>query len=100
MAARTYWVYIIASQTRVLYIGVTNDLVRRVDEHRRGAFAGVSKQYRVNRLVHYEQTNDVRAALAREKQLKGWRRSKKTALIDALNPGWDDLSLSVDPRLL
>jgi putative endonuclease len=89
-------VYILASQTRVLYIGITNDLVRRVDAHRRGIVPGFSQKYRVRRLVFYEQTADVRAALTREKQLKGWRRSKKLALIEASNPSWQDHWDSVD----
>jgi putative endonuclease len=87
-----YFVYILASRTRVLYVGVTNDLERRLWQHKRHAIDGFTARYNVVRLVHFEQTNDVRAAIAREKQLKGWRREKKIALIEAANPQWKDLS--------
>jgi putative endonuclease len=89
-------VNILASQTRVLYVGITNDLVRRVDAHRRSLIPGFTQKYRVSRLVFYERTTDVRSALAREKQLKGWRRSKKVALIEASNRTWQDRWDSVD----
>ena len=93
---RQCYVYIMASISRVLYIGVTNDLRRRVEEHKAGAVQGFTKRYNVNRLVHFEATEDVRAALEREKELKMWRRSKKIALIEKENPGWRDLSLEWD----
>ena len=96
MASRSYWIYIIASQTRVLYVGVTNDLVRRIDSHRRGEFSGFSRKYRVRRLVYYELAPSAQAAIAREKQLKGWRRSKKVALIEGSNRTWADLWDSID----
>ncbi len=88
-----FYVYILANvrgQRPVLYVGVTNDLARRVNEHRinRAGFVG---RYNVTTLVHAERTSDVRAAIAREKQLKGWSRAKKIALIDAANPDWRDL---------
>ncbi len=92
IANRTYYVYIMASRSRTLYIGVTNDLERRVLEHQPGALGGFTQKYNVNRLIYYEESNDVQAAIAREKQLKGWRRSKKLALIELANPEWDDLS--------
>ena len=85
-----------ASISRVLYIGVTNDLRRRVLEHKSGEMEGFTKRYNVNRLVHFEATADVRAALEREKEFKMWRRSKKIALIEGENPGWRDLSLEWD----
>ena len=88
---KSYYVYILASLSGVLYTGVTNDLLRRVWQHRNDAVDGFSKQYRVHRLVHFEQTPDVYGAIAREKQIKGWRRSKKVALIEAGNPGWEDM---------
>lgn len=88
---RTYCVYIMSSRTRVLYIGVTNNLVRRVSEHKRKLMPGFTRRYNVTRLVYYECTNDVRAAIAREKQLKGWLRIRKIALIESMNPEWDDL---------
>ncbi|NQU38726.1 MAG: GIY-YIG nuclease family protein [Lentisphaerae bacterium] len=78
-----------------LYIGVTNSLVRRVSEHRRGETPGFSTRYNTNRLVCYERFNDVRDAIAREKQLKGWSRSKKEALINAMNPQWTDMAVVV-----
>ena len=93
---RQYYVYIMASISRVLYVGVTNDLRRRVAEHKAGEIAGFTKRYNVNRLVHFEATGEVRVALEWEKELKLWRRSKKTALIERENPGWRDLSLEWD----
>ena len=89
----SYYVYIMASATNYsVYIGVTNDLVRRVYEHKTHADpASFTSQYKIEKLVYFEQTTDVRAALEREKQLKGWRRSKKNALIDKMNPQWRDL---------
>jgi len=93
---RQYYVYIMASISRVLYVGVTNDLLRRVLEHKAGEVEGFTKRYNVNRLVHIEATSDVRAALEREKELKRWRRSKKIDLIEKSNPGWKDLSLEWD----
>jgi putative endonuclease len=87
---RQYWVYILASRTRRLYIGVTNDLNRRVAQHRQGVH-GFTARYQIKRLVYYETTGDIRAAIAREKQLKGWLRSRKLALISGANPAWEDL---------
>jgi putative endonuclease len=89
---RTYYVYIMASSTCTLYVGVTNDLERRVFEHKQGLVPGFTRRYGVKRLVHYEDTNDVSVAIAREKQIKGWRRSKKVDLVESMNPGWRDLS--------
>ena len=74
-----------------MYIGVTNSLNRRVREHRDGRIVTTAR-YRIERLVYVETTDDVRAAIAREKQLKGWLRKRKLALITATNPGWDDLA--------
>jgi len=88
---RTYYVYILASRSRSLYIGVTNNLVRRLRQHRDGQVLTTAK-YRTVRLVFVETTDDVVAAIAREKQLKGWLRKKKLAFIQAANPGWDDLA--------
>ena len=92
IANRTYYVYIMASRSKTLYIGVTNDLERRVREHQTGATRGFTQKYNVHRLLYYEESSDVQAAIAREKQLKGWRRSKKLALIESANPEWDHLS--------
>ena len=89
----TYYVYILASDTNVtLYTGVTRDLVRRVYEHRHHSDPGsFTARYNVKKLVYFEQTTDVKAALEREKQIKGYRRAKKNALIDDMNPMWTDL---------
>ena len=89
---RTYYVYIMASRSRVLYVGVTNDLTRRVDEHKRGLNAGFTSRYRVTRLVHFEEFGDIRDAIAREKEIKGWKRLRKTCLVEGRNPTWDDLA--------
>lgn len=90
----SYWVYILASRSRVLYVGVTNDLARRVAEHRAGEGGAFTKRYRVHRLVHAEEHRDVRDAIAREKTLKGWTRARKVALVEAANPEWADLGAS------
>jgi putative endonuclease len=82
-----------SSRTHTLYIGVTNDLIRRVEEHRSGEFAGFTAKYKINRLVYFEQHEEIGIAIAREKQLKNWRREKKLALIRSYNPGWIDLGL-------
>ena len=92
---RTFFVYILASRSRTLYIGVTNDMARRLAQHR-AARVGFTARYHCARLVLVETTPDARSAIAREKQLKNWRREKKLALIEATNPGWDDLA-SADP---
>ncbi|MEO8935681.1 MAG: GIY-YIG nuclease family protein [Burkholderiaceae bacterium] len=89
----SYYVYIVASSSRVLYVGVTNDLVRRVFEHRQHFVEGFTKKYRCTRLVYFEEGGDVIAAIGREKQIKGWRREKKIALIAVFNPKWHDLYL-------
>jgi len=89
---RFYYVYILASRSRVLYIGITSRLAQRVREHHSGDFGGFTADYRVHRLVYFERFVDVRAAISREKQLKRWRREKKVALIERENPTWEDLS--------
>ena len=92
MNERSYCVYIMASMSKVLYIGVTGDLPRRVWEHKSGVQEGFTKRYRVHRLVYFEQSGSVVGAIEREKQLKRWRREKKIHLIESLNPEWRDLS--------
>jgi putative endonuclease len=77
---------------RTLYIGVTNNLLGRVHEHKNGLSPGFASKYGLDRLVYCESTDDVRSAIAREKQLKGWVRRRKIALIETLNPSWDDLA--------
>jgi putative endonuclease len=90
----SYFVYVIASRSRNLYTGVTNNLERRIVEHREGLVPGFTKRYRIHRLVHYEVFGDVRAAIEREKQIKAWNRAKRVALIEAMNPRWADLAES------
>ena len=88
-----YYVYILANRyNTVLYIGFTNDLNRRVYEHKNNLVPGFTSKYRVHKLVYFETTSDVRVAIEREKQLKGWTRAKKEALIAKENPMWRDLS--------
>ena len=87
-----YTVYILGSISGTLYIGITSDLVTRVRQHRNHAFGGFTAKYEVNRLLYFESFGEVRNAIAREKQLKGWRREKKIALITKENPQWKDLS--------
>jgi len=89
---RSYFVYILSSDRGVLYIGVTSDLQRRLAEHREGFAEGFTSRYKVHRLVYFEETHDIRSALAREKQVKSWRREKKLALIREANPKFEDLS--------
>ena len=86
-----YCVYILASRSRTLYVGVTTDLARRLAQHRSGV-SEFTRRYRIQRLVYLERTGDVASAIRREKQLKGMSRRKKLDLITAQNPGWDDLS--------
>jgi putative endonuclease len=87
-----YFVYIMTNMSGTLYTGVTNDLRRRVYQHRNKLVEGFTKRYNITRLVYFETTTDIRAAIAREKQIKGWRRSKKIALIESMNPEWRDLA--------
>ena len=89
---REYYVYILASRTRRLYVGVTSNLEQRMWQHRTKVFEGFTSRYNIDRLVWYESTNQVMDAIAREKEIKAWRREKKVALIEAENPGWDDLA--------
>jgi putative endonuclease len=90
---RTYYVYILSSRPNgTLYAGVTNDLQRRLLEHRNGALEGFTKRYAVHRFAHLEETDDVTAAIAREKQIKGWSRAREIALIQTENPEWKDLA--------
>jgi putative endonuclease len=91
-AVKQYYVYILASRSRNLYIGVTNDLERRIYEHKRKLVLGFTSKYNIDRLVYFDATEDVQSAIAREKQIKGWLRSRKVSLIESMNPTWDDLS--------
>ncbi len=92
MREHRYAVYIMASRSHVFYVGVTNDIVRRVREHKERACKGFTARYNIDRLVWYKIYGDIRDAIAREKQIKPWRREKKIRLIESLNPTWQDLS--------
>jgi len=98
-----YAVYILANKARTTYIGVTNDLTRRIRQHKQQRGPGFAAKYGLDRLVYVEQTTDVRLAIAREKQLKGWTRRRKVELIESLNPWWEDLAADwfeqADPSL-
>ena len=87
-----YYVYIMTNKARTLYTGVTNDLARRVYEHKQKLLPGFTSKYNITKLVYFEATEDVYTALNREKQIKGWLRAKKIALIETTNPVWKDLS--------
>ena len=93
---KQYFVYIMTNKSGTLYIGITNDLTRRTHEHKQGIGGKFTTRYRITRLVHFEETRDIHAALAREKQLKGWSRAKKLELIASDNPQWVDLSAGWD----
>ena len=90
---RAYYVYIMANwNDKVIYVGVTNNLEHRVYAHKNKLVDGFTKRYNINKLVYYDQTTDVKAAIEREKQIKGWVRKRKNELITSMNPGWNDLS--------
>ena len=99
---KTYVVYILASRSRSLYTGVTNNMQRRLAQHREKLVPGFTSRYNILRLVHFEVFGDIRTAIAREKEIKAWRRSKKDALVEATNPSWADLletMVVIDPSL-
>jgi putative endonuclease len=87
-----YYVYIMTNNSRTLYTGVTNDLERRVYEHKNKLVKGFTSKYNINKLVWYETFPDIHQAIEGEKKIKGWLRSKKIALIESVNPNWEDLS--------
>jgi len=87
-----YYAYIVCSLSGTLYIGMTNSIDRRALQHKSGEIEGFARKYHCNRLVYYESFDDVRKAIDREKQLKGWSRAKKIALIESRNPRWEDLA--------
>jgi putative endonuclease len=89
---KDYYVYILSSHRGTLYVGVTNDLTRRVYEHQHKLGDGFTGKYNISKLVYYESTTDVESAIAREKQIKGWTRNKKVGLIESVNPYWEDLA--------
>lgn len=86
-----FYVYIMSSGSGVLYIGVTNNIIRRVEEHKEGITDGFTKKYKCTQLVYYENFNNITQAIAREKEIKKWRREKKIVLISSVNPQWNDL---------
>ncbi len=90
---KTYYVYLITNwNNKVLYIGVTNNLERRIYEHKNKLIKGFTEKYNINKLVHFEQTNDIQSAIFREKEIKHWRREKKNILVESTNKKWNDLS--------
>jgi putative endonuclease len=90
---KTYFVYIMTNRSKTLYTGVTNSLVRRVHEHKLGTGSSFAAKYNLDRLVYFERFEDIRNAIEREKQIKGWLRIKKIALIVSANPEWKDISV-------
>ncbi len=94
MVSHNYWIYILSSPSGTLYIGVTNNLERRIYEHKQGLVKGFTRKYHCKKLVYYEAYSNINEAIQREKQIKGWKRYKKEDLIKSLNPSWLDLSLS------
>ncbi len=93
MKSHLYYVYMMTNKTnKVLYTGVTNDIERRLREHKNKQFEGFTNRYNATKLVYFEQTSDIKSAIAREKQIKGWLRAKKNNLIESINPDWKDLS--------
>ncbi|MFL0796713.1 MAG: GIY-YIG nuclease family protein [Cellvibrionaceae bacterium] len=93
---KTYCIYILTSQNnKVMYVGVTSNLEQRIYQHLNGQCEGFTKRYNVTKLVYFEQTSDVNSAIAREKEIKGWRREKKNALVESANPHWLELSVGL-----
>ena len=90
---KTYYVYLLTNwNNKVLYIGVTNNLQRRLYEHQHKLIKGSTEKYNLNKLVYFEQTNDIHTAITREKEIKKWRREKKNNLVESKNKTWQDLS--------
>ncbi|MGH9499266.1 MAG: GIY-YIG nuclease family protein [Terriglobales bacterium] len=95
-----YCAYIVSSNTGTLYIGMTNSIDRRMQQHKSGEIAGFASKYHCDRLIYYESFDDVHKAIGREKQLKGWSRAKKIALIESMNPRWADLAEKLGAKML
>ena len=89
---RSFHVYFMASKSGVLYLGVTSNLAQRIGQHKQKLVLGFTQKYNATKLVWFEPHSTIRAAISREKEIKGWRRAKKVALIESVNPNWDDLS--------
>ena len=87
-----YYIYIMSNVSKMLYTGMTNNLSKRVEDHQLDRNEGFTSRYNIHRLIYYEEFQDVRKAIAREKEIKGWRREKKVVLIEGINPSWKDLS--------
>jgi putative endonuclease len=95
---KIYWVYILTNRSnKTLYVGMTNNLTRRLAEHRAGTASAFTKKYNVTKLVYYESTSEVESAIAREKELKGWLRKRKGELVETTNPLWDNLGSTLSP---
>ena|SRR5439155_14882369 len=92
MNSRSYFIYLMANESRTIYVGMTNSLLHRVFQHKTKQIEGFTKRYNMTKLVHWEETLDVRVAIRREKEIKGWLRAKKVALIEKHNPTWKDLA--------
>lgn len=92
MYDKSYYVYILSSESGALYVGVTNNLQRRIWEHKNDIIKGFTQKYQCHKLIYFEDTGNIESAIAREKQLKNWNRSKKEFLIKTKNPHWNDLS--------
>lgn len=92
MIMKKYYIYILSSISGTLYTGMTNDLQRRIWEHKEGNIPGFTKKYNAKKLVYFEDTRNVNEAIAREKQIKGWVRRKKIDLVESVNSKWEDLS--------
>ena len=90
---REYSVYIMSNASKTLYVGMTNNLIRRVAEHKAGKIPGFTRKYNIQKLVYFESDSNVNEVIYREKEIKKWRRKKKIALIESINPYWKDLSL-------
>ena len=91
--SKTYYVYLVTNwNNKVLYIGVTNNLERRLYEHKNKLVKGFTEKYNVNKLVYFEQSSDIESAITREKEIKKWRREKKNNLVESVNKKWNDLS--------
>jgi putative endonuclease len=90
---KNYYVYLLTNwNNKVIYVGVTNDLNRRIYEHKNKLISGFTKKYNLNKLIYFEETCDINAAINREKEIKKWRREKKDILVNQINPNWQDLS--------
>jgi putative endonuclease len=94
-AHRKFFVYILSNKSRVIYTGVTNDLERRIYEHKNHLLAGFTAKFQVDQLVYFKEHETADSAISREKQIKGWLRRKKTTLIESINPGWEDLAANL-----